>query len=43
MSQIEVSDNVKDILLQIQKEDGHKVMDSVIRALLFETGRMNRC
>ena len=38
MSQIDVSDKVKAVLLDLQASGQHKSMDSVIRALLFKVG-----
>ena len=40
MSQIEVSDKVKSVLLGIQSRDEHKTMDSVVRTILFKAGEM---
>lgn len=39
-SQIEVSDKVKKVLLNIQERDGHKAMDSVVRTTLIRAGEM---
>ena len=40
MSQIEVSDKVKDVLIAIQVRDEHKSMDSVVRVILIKAGEM---
>ena len=40
MSQIEISDKVKAVLLEIKERDEHKTMDSVVRTLLIRESAM---
>jgi hypothetical protein len=40
MSQIEISDKVKDVLRQILERDEHKSMDSVVRTTLIKAGEL---